>query len=317
MSVSRDPVRDDRHLVRYLLGCLDDDESEWLDEQSIVDDDVAAQLRLAESELVDAYVRGTLSGDWLERFESVYLTSSHRRGKVAFAKRLLAAVDRAGAGASGPVAPEPGSGADQTVRATADPPAHQRVRRPSRFWPLTAAAVVLLGAGVLFILDGKSQQALREALRQEAAADQRVHALMGQIESQRAANTSLAQELARLRAAPPIVAVALVLAPQTRGIGRPPRIAVRPGTRTVPLALQVEGADYSGYRVSLRDPATNRILWRSPMLVPGSSGRPPTVPVEVPASLLEPQHYSLELSARRSTGAPEIVGTYVFQVVPQ
>src|SRR5689334_23504874 len=88
----RDSLHDDR-LIRYVLGALPDEEAEQLDEQSVVDDELAERLRLIEDDLVDAYASGQLTGDTLRRFESFYLASPRRRNKAAFAKRLLAAID--------------------------------------------------------------------------------------------------------------------------------------------------------------------------------------------------------------------------------
>jgi hypothetical protein len=36
--------------------------------------------------------------------------------------------------------------------------------------------------------------------------------------------------------------------------------------------------------------------------------------VAVPATVLKPQHYLLELSGRHATGAFDIVGSYAFQI---
>src|SRR4029079_9203309 len=67
----------DRHLTRYVLGLLPDEEAERLDEQSIMDDEVAARLRSVENDLVDAYVCGTLEGELLEPFEPLDLGAAH------------------------------------------------------------------------------------------------------------------------------------------------------------------------------------------------------------------------------------------------
>jgi hypothetical protein len=94
MSLPPDPGHDPVQLVRYLLGLLSEEDAERLDAASIADDEVAAQLRIAEDDLVDAYVRGLLTGDTLERFESFYLASPRRRAKVCHARTFLRAVDR-------------------------------------------------------------------------------------------------------------------------------------------------------------------------------------------------------------------------------
>src|SRR5215813_12464202 len=94
MSLLRDSAADGDRLVRYLLGFLPEDEAERLDEQSIVNDDVACRLLSVENDLVDAYIRGTLDAELRHRFESYYLASPRRRQRVKFARRFLAAVDR-------------------------------------------------------------------------------------------------------------------------------------------------------------------------------------------------------------------------------
>jgi hypothetical protein len=59
-----------------------------------VNDGLAALLCIVEDDLVDAYVRGRLSGEMLERFESFYLESPYRRAKVRFADVLCRIIDR-------------------------------------------------------------------------------------------------------------------------------------------------------------------------------------------------------------------------------
>src|SRR4051794_17495685 len=89
MPVASPNTRDDQLLVRYLVGALPPDETERLDELSISDDRFAADLRAAEHDLVDAYVRGALAGDLLRQFEMHYLGSPNAAMRVSFARTLL------------------------------------------------------------------------------------------------------------------------------------------------------------------------------------------------------------------------------------
>jgi hypothetical protein len=288
-------MQDDRQLIRYLLGLLPEDEAQRYEEQSIVDDDVAARLRQVENDLVDAYVRGTLDEEFRKRFESFYLASPLRRDKVRFAERLLGAVDRASAlGAAVPAGP-------------------RTAARRSRFvWSLAPAAMLLLACGILFLQDVRLRRGLVDAQRQGAALDGRARDLAGQLDGQRAANDTIRKELDRVRAADPI---ALVLRAQTRAVGPVSVIALSPDARVVAFDLELEGSDFARYGVALKDPVTNRIIWRSESLTPGSSNRAPAIAVTVPATLLKPQHYLLELSGRNSAGAVDTVGSYAFQVL--
>ena len=93
-DADRDPDDDNEELVRYLLGLLPDEVTERIDEASIADDEVAARLRIVETDLIDSYVRGQLTGARLERFESYYLLSPRRRESVRLAAGFVRVVDR-------------------------------------------------------------------------------------------------------------------------------------------------------------------------------------------------------------------------------
>src|SRR4029077_15497567 len=93
------PLADPNHVqdhavVQYLLGAAPHEQTELLDRLSVSDDDFARRLAVVEDDLVDAYVRGELSGDTLERFRSFYLSSPLRREKVRFAEAFLPLADR-------------------------------------------------------------------------------------------------------------------------------------------------------------------------------------------------------------------------------
>lgn len=282
----------DRQLVRYLLGLLPDNDAERLDEQSIADDEMAARLRSVENDLVDAYVSGTLQGEFLERFESFYLASPRRRDKVKFARQFLNAVDRVPKiETAKPVTPSP---------------------RRRLVW-LASAAMLFLACGGLLLQDVRLRRVLLDAKHDGAVLDSRARALDAQLGEQRAANDTMKKELDRVRATQPI---AVVLRPQTRAAAQVAGIAVPPGVDAVAfdLELEAEASDFSQYQVSLKDPATNRVVWRSGVITRVSSRRPPAVGVTVPFSLLKPQHYSLELSGGKPNAAFDVVGSYAFQI---
>jgi hypothetical protein len=80
-------LRDER-LVDYLLGRLSDEEAQRYDERSIADDEFVWRLRDVENDLIDAYVRGLLTGETCARFRTVYMASPRRRERVMFARTL-------------------------------------------------------------------------------------------------------------------------------------------------------------------------------------------------------------------------------------
>src|SRR5262249_41536128 len=94
MSLSHETRYSDEQLARYLLQLLPEDDIERLDEMSIADEEIAWRLRVVEDDLVDAYVRGSLTGETLKQFEAIYLSSARRRRKVQFAGNFLDKVVR-------------------------------------------------------------------------------------------------------------------------------------------------------------------------------------------------------------------------------
>ena len=330
MALTHDLSARDRQLVDYLLGLLPEEEAELLDEESIVDDDVAARLCGVEEDLVDAYVTGTLDAKNRSHFETYYLKSPLRRGKVKFARRFLAVVDRASAAAT-PAPAMAGAGADRVRRFSPRPEtiASKPATRRARFsWPmLTAAASMLITCGV-FVKDMQVRHGLDQVRAQSAAQSRRAAILSKQLDEARNENAQIAEQLNRARAEslPPeqLSALALpavrpgatasravVLFPQTRSVGQPTTIRIQPNAE-IRFDLRLESNEFARYRAILRTASDNSIVWRSAVLVartaPSSS-----VPLAVPSHVLNAQHYSIELSGIDAAGLETTVSSYGFQ----
>jgi len=336
MSVLRESGPDDQQLVRYLLRLLPEEEADRLDEISISDDALAWRLREVENDLVDAYVRGALAGETLQRFESSYLSSERRREKVRFAGSFLGAVNQRAGPADTNARPD--SIRATAVKRTATPSRRALwiVPRSTMTWRLAAAAALLLLAiGTLLFRDAQLRSGLNEVQRQADALNRRAHDLEEQLKDQRAARAEAVQELERVRsslaalgqqpaavrapepmgtASQGLTSIALVLLPQTRGVGPTATLAVPQGTDRVTFHLRLESNDFPRYEVALKDPATSRIVWRSSRLTATSSSDDPAVSAIVPAGVLKPQHYSLELTGRGTDGRAHLAGSYAVRI---
>jgi hypothetical protein len=313
IPLSFEPTRDADRIVRYVLRALPDEEAEHLDEASIADDEFAARLRSVENDLVDAYVCGTLDRATCARFEAVYLGTAHRREKVEFAKRFLAAVDRVSA------------------------PPNVVVRRWRFVRPLqAAAAVVLVACGALVVEDLRLRQRLDLARGETAAQAHRTETLVKQLDDARAAATATAEAASAVErsrasiagnqqptsqtrssvtpARMPSAPLAIVLSPQTRSLGPLPTIATTPATESIAFELRLDANDFPRYHAVLKDPIANRILWRSGVLRARPLGGAAGVSITMPAGALRAQHYALELTGFDAVDRSERVGTYLFEL---
>ena len=330
MALTHDLSPQDRQLVNYLLGLLPEEEADLLDEESVVDDEVAARLCGVEEDLVDAYVTGTLDAPVRSRFETYYLKSPLRRGKVKFARRFLTVVDRATATPT-PITAMAGAGADRVRRFSPRPEtiASKPATRQARFrWSmLTAAASMLITCGV-FVKDMQVRQGLDQARAQSAAQSRRAEMLSKQLDEARNENAQIAEQLNRARAEsiPPeqlsalslpalragsVSSRATVLFPQTRSVGQPPTVKIRPNA-TIRFDLRLESTEFPRYRAILRTASDNSMVWRSAVLTTRTA-RSSTVPLAVPSQVLNAQHYSIELSGIDATGLETTVSSYGFQ----
>jgi len=340
MSLSHEAEHDEQVMTQYFLGQLSAEDAERLDEQSIADAELARRLRVVEHDLVDAYVRGALDTATRAQFERAYLTSTRRREKVRFAESLRRAVDRT----TTPTA-TPTSTATTTPSATpAAAPAPPRTRRAgfsfgwgSLVW--AAAAVLLFVTGALLVQATQLRRELTAAESQRAALDRRTQDLQQQLNDQLAAKAETMKELDRLRVlletamqnavsaggataeqslrSGLLTTAALILSPATRSIAASVPTMPMPAANTQGAAfrLVLEANPFSSYQVTLKDPGTNAIIWRSARIAPSSGREGPSVAVVVPARLLKAQHYSLDLSGFGGSGNSELLGSYAFQVI--
>src|SRR4029453_6301932 len=311
MSIPIQHEPDDDTLGRYLLGTLPEAEAERVDELSITDDALAARLRAVEYDLIEAYARGELSADTLARFRSRCVSSPVMREKVRFAETLAAY---------------------QARPATA----HISASRERRWfvpavpqWRLAAAALLALAAaGYLLVENVRVRDRVAESRPAQASLEERERQLRRELDERRWADAETTKELTRVReslakleariAAKPLtgrqVLATFLLVPSRRGAGDLSTIAIPRGTDAVTLRLELEADDFTRYRVTLKDPANDRSLWRSAEIKSTTAGGIRTVNVTVTAALLKPDNYILELTGLTATGAARFAGRSAFRV---
>jgi hypothetical protein len=313
MSLSNSHSPDDQLLVRYLVGSLTEDETERLDELSVADDQFAAHLRAVENDLVDAYVKGELSGDTLNRFNTHYLSTPALRDKVTFAEALLRYQRRAAAAPA----------------FTARGRRWFGVPRVVPHWGWAVAALLFLGAtGSLVVENNRLRHEMIAARAARAAVEAREQELQRQVTEQRSANAETARELAQIReslaqrpaAAAPnqpaggTVIASFVLLPPKRGGGDIPTIRLPSATPAVTLHVDLEADEFPIYRAQLNDPATAQIIWSGANLRAARRGGARSLSITLDASVLKPQTYIVDVIGVPARGAPESVASYPFRV---
>ena len=331
----------DAVLLRYLLGVLPVDEAEPIEGASIVDDDIAARLNAMERDLIDNYIRGEMEGSSLTKFKSWYLSSPLRAQKVEAARAILRIADgvpddvtttathptapphEAEAKAETPgqarQLPQPRRRRDFKHRAHSFVRANFSAQKPiARFAKLNtwqvlslAAAVVILIVAVGFI-STKNNHARSEVAETKqpspgatAPLDDQHAPASGASVDKSGAQSALAHGTENLGT------VTLFLPAPTRSASAIPKVDVPSGTGLVVLSLGLGSTDEDTYRAQLLNPTTQKILWHSGILRPGTDGT--YVSVAIPANVLRSQIYLIQLMHDAANGKPELLGTYPFR----
>lgn len=296
-------VFENQYLVRYLVGALPAEEADRLDQLGVIDDDFAWRLREIENDLVDSYVRSELNGETLARFKAFYMATGRRRQKVQFAEglRQLKATN--------------GAAAETSNKVNESRVPFWGTFSLSRIAPQSgigvAALVMLLIAGYLLVQNAHLRHEVRDARAQYEFSDQRARNLENEKKQQWSkTETSKAPtaDIGQLKT------VSLLLPPPTRGLSSLQTVTIRPHTDLVVLLLTLDSAKLPRYRVTVRDPATNKVVWQSAELEAGSVGDSKTVSAGLPAHLLQELTYIAEVAGLPKTGSQRIVGDYPFHV---
>ena len=74
---------------RFLLSEMAEEERIAFEERFIADEDLFEQTRVVEDELIESYIRNTLSVAEKEKFERLFLSTESRRQRVAFTRKML------------------------------------------------------------------------------------------------------------------------------------------------------------------------------------------------------------------------------------
>jgi len=301
--------------MQHLLGLLPEAEQERLDTLSVSDDTVAVRLRDAENDLVDAYVRGELAGEDLDRFMTHYLTGERRRRKVLFAESLLKL--------------EKGRGGVTPLRAPRRAVAAETPQSSTRWMAWAAAIVLSAAAGTAALDDLRLRRSLSGSTAALSSLETRVRVGTNDLKTQEARSRALQAEVSRLEgmvtdlksasgavanAKPLLVRVAsFLLSAPNRGVEALPVLTVSRDIEQLSVTLKLDDAEFGRYRVSLKSRAGQAVLWQSPTLTPETGKHGAALRLNVAAKRVKNGAYSFDVVGF-DHGREVAVASYAFNV---
>jgi len=281
----------DRELVSYLLGTLPQDRADAFDELSVTDDAFAAQLRVAEDDLIDAFVCGELTGETLAQFETAYLSSPRRRERVTFARELRRAA-RSKRDAPPPAMPEP---------IVPPPPVVTPAARPVAMAMRALVPALLAIVCIALVVDRVRMQGELDRVRSEIT----------ELASQFADLLRLHNGMTGSNSPAPGSPALLALRPSSAANLDIARLDLDPAAVDSAFDLLLASNPFPAYQAELTDVLTSERIWQSDWIA-ATTAAPPVVALRVPARMLKPGFYSFVLVGRGASGASEPVAIYKF-----
>jgi hypothetical protein len=87
--VTQNELKTEAEIRRFLLGEMPENKRGAFEVNFVADEDLFERIRVVEDELIESYVRETLSPIEKEKFERSFLNTKNRRERVAFTRAML------------------------------------------------------------------------------------------------------------------------------------------------------------------------------------------------------------------------------------
>lgn len=299
---------EEKQIGQYLLGQLGDTEQRQLEERLMTQHDLFQQVQVLEDELIDEYLKNTLSVQDRADFEKHFLSAPERRKKLRFAEGFRSYVATANAGTE----KEPSKfSLWQTFWAA--------LRTPTPVLRY-GFAVVLVGVLVGGLRMASTIQRLNTQVAQirteKGSLQEREQQLQQQLEEQRRRSQELEQQLVLAQAQgqklpeTSLSTLPFVLIPGiVRDSGTSNRLTISPDTRFVELRLELADPKYDSYRVELQDDEGSEVLALN-KAKPQRLGSNQFIVLTLPAKDLPTDDYLLKLSGASKAGEFEPLNSY-------
>ncbi|MBS1793429.1 MAG: hypothetical protein JSS81_06220 [Acidobacteria bacterium] len=327
--MTQETFKNEKEIRRFLLGEMAEEERSAFEDRFIAEDSgLFEELGVVEDELIEAYVRETLSPAEKTKFERSFLTTETRRRRVAFTREMI---DR--------LIAENRPAVKKTEPVTAENSVWNLLaglfKRPSlAFGAGFAALLILLVFGLWFLIGGNrggGGEIVKHAtptpvaptptpVKNENGAgpanETVVNAAPNRNEASRPPANVNAENINKPvpKETPPraVTATLALFAPTIRGEGRTSELKLTNETTGANFELHLESQDYKTYRAELVD-ADGRTIYRSGKI----NARNSRLGVFFPAAKLKKGDYFVKVYGFNAAGGEESAADFQFRVTRQ
>ena len=114
---------------------------------------------------------------------------------------------------------------------------------------------------------------------------------------------------------PSPTAIAFVLWPRTWGARSDAVVVVPADTDVVTFDIRLESHEFSRYAITVKELITNQIVWRTNRVTVKSTADHASVIAVIPAKILQPRHYTVDLTGCNPEGGLELISRCPFELL--
>ncbi len=311
----------EKEIRRFLLGELTDDERSAFEERFIAEAELFDEIGVVEDELIESFVRGTLSTVEKAKFEQNFLTTKTRRQRVAFTREMFAKL---------------AAEKEVIVKKTETIAENQSVwnslvnlfKTPRlAFGAALAILVLVFGLWFLVFRNAENQpQIVRQITptptvsptpqeiknNSNGAVDSNVNSANKSEANKNLPNTNdenLNKNQLKDAIPKPVIATIALFAGTVRSEGKMRELNLTKDTKGANFQLNLESQDYRTYRAEIVD-ADGAVIYRSGKI----SARNSKLNTYFPTAKLKKGDYFVKLYGFNSTGEEESAADFQFRV---
>jgi hypothetical protein len=282
--------RENPELIRlYLLGDLDEERQEKIEERLLSDEELQAELSDSQDELIDDYALGRLSDRERTLFETNFLLSPERLHKLRLARALVRYAE-----ANVTKFPSMQASAPNTPR-----------QRLFHFLQTRKLAVAISSTIILLTIGYIGWSVYQHKQLKDQLAKLRSQQLKVEQELARMNTGELSPQRASM--------VAVTLRPLLRDSGQVSRAVITEGTEILQLRLETDENRFTLYRAVIETDEGVGLYTINDVKAKTDNGRKVVV-LNLPSRLLPAGSYQIHLSGITTQKQPEDIGKYPFQV---
>lgn len=326
-------LQNETEIRRFLLGELTEDERSAFEMRFVADENLFEQTQVVEDELIESYIRGTLSPADKTNFEKHFLATETRRQKVEFTRRMIGKFNNQNESFA----------VKKTETVETNPSVLSSLigffKTPKLAFGAAFALLILIFGGLFLLRNPKQNEIavmttptpiIQETPNIEPNQNQNLkptnQIVSGNLNTNATVNIQPNKNSVNLNAnrkqanenqnstptvtnTSGVVPILALFAGSVRGEGKMPELTLSNATPKVYLLLNLESKDYKIYRAEIVD-ADGRPIFSNNKIQSGNS----KLTLAVPAEKLRRGDYIVKLSGVNPSGETESVADYSFRV---